>query len=242
MDYLRKTKTNYMKKITTYEDLMFDLIDNKITMVNPNEFQTIFKHHLKISEVEGDIVECGCWRGGFSIFLSYIFQDKNIWVCDSFEGFQPLEIAKHQYSKERHTPQFTHNVVGPLAISLEEVKFHFKNYGLGDQDRIKFVKGFVKDSLPNSGIEKVALLRIDVDAYSATLETLEELYDKVQPGGYIIFDDSCLYETLDAIKTFFKQKNLPETINHPVTGESLNINQRHTNDDSGLPAGCYIIK
>lgn len=231
-----------MKKITTYEDLMLDLIDNKITMVNPNEFQTIFKHHSKISEVEGDIVECGCWRGGFSIFLSYIFQDKNIWVCDSFEGFQPLETAKHHYNKERHTPYFTHNAVGPLAISLEEVQSHFKTYNLGEETRIKFLKGFVKDTLPTSGIEKIALLRVDVDAYSATLETLEELYDKVQPGGYIIFDDPCLYETLDAIKAFFKQRNLPEFINHPVTNQPLDINLRHTNDDSGLPAGCYIVK
>jgi hypothetical protein len=231
-----------MKTITTYEDLVQDLIDNKITMVRSDEFKTIFKHYPKISDVEGDVVECGVWRGGFSIFLSYIFQDKNIWVCDSYEGFQPVEIAKHSYGKERHTNHVTHNSVGPLAISLEEVQSHFKTYGLGDEKRIKFLKGFVKDTLPTSGIEQIALLRIDVDAYSATLETLEELYDKVQPGGYIIFDDSCLYETLDAIKTFFKQRNLPEFINHPVTDQPLNINLKHTNDDSGLPAGCYIIK
>jgi hypothetical protein len=231
-----------MKTITTYEDLVQDLIDSKITMVRPDEFKTIFKYYPKISEIEGDVVECGVWRGGFSIFLSYIFQNKNIWVCDSYEGFQPLETAKHKYDKERHTPQFTHNAVGPLGISLEEVQTHFKNYGLGDQDRIKFLKGFVKDTLPTSGIEKIALLRIDVDAYSATLETLEELYDKVQPGGYIIFDDSCLYETLDAIKVFFKQRNLPEFINHPVTDQPLNINEKHTDDNSGLPAGCYIVK
>jgi len=231
-----------MKIITTYEDLVQDLINNKITMVRPDEFQTIFKHYPKIFEIEGDIVECGVWRGGFSIFLSYIFQDRNIWVCDSYEGFQPIEIAKYKYDRERHTNHVTHNAVGPLAISLEEVQSHFKTYGLGDEERIKFLKGFVKDTLPTSGIKKIALLRIDVDAYSATLETLEELYDKVQPGGYIIFDDSCLYETLDAIKIFFKQRNLPEIINHPVTGEPLDINQRHTNDNSGLPAGCYMIK
>ena len=231
-----------MKTITTHEDLVQDLINNKITMVNPNEFQTIFKHYDNISKIEGDIVECGVWRGGFSIFMSYIFQDKNIWVCDSYEGFQPLEIAKHQYSKERHTPNYTHNSIGPLGISLEEVQSHFRTYGLGEEERIKFLKGFVKDTLPTSGIEKVALLRIDVDAYSATLETLEELYDKVQFGGYIIFDDSCLYETLDAIKVFFKQRNLSEYLLHPVTNERLDLNIRHTNDDSGFPAGCYIIK
>jgi len=132
--------------------------------------------------------------------------------------------------------------VGPLAISLEEVQSHFKMYGLEDQNRIKFVKGFVKDSLPTSGIEKIALLRIDVDAYSATLETLEELYDKVQFGGHIIFDDSNLYETLDAIKAFFKQRNLPEYLFHPVTNEKLNLYQIYTNDNSGFPAGCYLIK
>lgn len=231
-----------METITTYEELIQSLIDNKITMVNPNEFKTVIKHYSKILEVEGDVVECGVWRGGFSIFLSYVFQDKNIWVCDSYEGFQPLETAKHQYDKERHTPNYTHNAVGPLGISLEEVQSHFRTYGLGEETRIKFLKGFVKDSLPNSGIEKISLLRVDVDAYSATLETLEELYDKVQPGGYIIFDDSCLYESLDAIKTFFKQRNLPEFINHPITDQPLNIYARHTNDNSGLPAGCYIIK
>lgn len=231
-----------MEIITTYEDLVQDLIDNKITMVRPGEFQTIFEHCPKIFKVKGDIVECGVWRGGFSIFLSYVFQDRNIWVCDSYQGFQPIEVARHSYGKERHTNYVTHNADGPLAISLEEVKSHFKTYGLEGESRIKFLKGFVKDTLPTSGIQEIALLRIDVDAYSATLETLEELYDKVQPGGYVIFDDSCLYETLDAIKTFFKLRNISEYVNHPLTNEPLDINLRHTNDDSGLPAGCYIIK
>jgi hypothetical protein len=231
-----------METITTYEGLIQNLIENKITMVHLDEFNTVLKHYSKISSVEGDIVECGVWRGGFSIFLSYVFLEKNIWVCDSYEGFQPLLNAKHQYDKERHTPQYTHNSVGPLGISLEEVQNHFRIYGLGDEERIKFLKGFVKDTLPTSGIEKISLLRIDVDAYSATLETLEELYNKVQPGGYIVFDDSCLYETLDAIKTFFKQNNIPEFINHPITDQPLDINLRHIESDSGLPAGCYIIK
>lgn len=231
-----------MKTITTYEQLIQDLIDNKITMVGPDGFKTILNHFENISKIEGDIVECGCWRGGYSIFLSHAFQDKNIWVCDSFEGFQPLETAKHQYNKERHTPFYTHNSVGPLAISLEEVQSHFITYGLGEQERIKFLKGFVKDTLPNSGIKKIALLRIDVDAYSATLETLEELYNKVQPGGYILFDDSNLYETLDAIKTFFKQQDLPNYILHPTTNEKLDLDKKYTQDDSGFPACCYIIK
>jgi hypothetical protein len=231
-----------MKKITTYEDLIQDLINEKITMVSKNEFNLILNNYENILNIDGDIIECGVWRGGFSIFLSHIFGDKNIWVCDSYEGFQPVEIAKHSYDKERHTSNITHNFHGPIGISLEEVQSHFKTYGLGDEKRIKFLKGFVKDTLPTSGIEKIALLRIDVDAYSATLETLEELYDKVQPGGYIIFDDSCLYETLDAIKFFFNKRSIHNYLIDPITNEKLDLYQSHITSDSGFPAGCYIIK
>jgi O-methyltransferase len=231
-----------METITTIEELVESLIKYKITMVSENEFNLIINNYENISKIDGDIIECGVWRGGFSIFLSHLFQDRNIWVCDSFEGFQPLEKAKHQYDKERHTPEFTYNFHGPIGISLEEVKNCFKIYGLENEERIKFLKGFVKDSLPTCGIEKISLLRVDVDAYSATLEVLEELYDKVQPGGYIIFDDSCLIETLDAIKFFFSKKNIDKYLIDPITNKKLNLNQSHIASDSGFPAGCYIIK
>lgn len=231
-----------MKTIATYEGLIQDLIINKITMVSENEFNLILNNHDNISHIDGDIVECGVWRGGVSIFLSHVFPDKDIWVCDSFEGFQPLEIAKHQYSRERHTNSITHNFHGPIGISLEEVQSHFITYGLGEQQRIKFLKGFVKDTLPTSGIQQIALLRIDVDAYSATLETLEELYDKVQPGGYIVFDDSCLVETLDAIKFFFNQRSIDSFLIDPITNTKLDLHATHITSDSGFPAGCYIVK
>ena len=231
-----------MNEITSYEQLIDYLIEHKLTMVNKGEFNTILRHYSSIVDIEGDIVECGVWRGGFSIFLALVFPEKNIWVCDSYEGFQPLEGAKHSYDKERHVPSYTHNAVGPLAISLEEVQSYFKHFGLEDDPRIKYLKGFVKDTLPDSGIEKVSILRVDVDAYSATLEVLEELYSKVTSGGYVIFDDSCLYESLDAIKVFFKANNLPYFLYHPITDEKLDLNKTHSNDDSGFPPGCYIIK
>jgi len=99
------------------------------------------------------------------------------------------------------------------------------------------VKGFVKDSLPNSGIKRISLLRIDVDAYSATKEVLDELYDKVEVGGYIIFDDSCLYETADAIRDFFKEQGIENCVLHTITDEKIDLSTNTT-----TPCGCYIIK
>ena len=228
--------------IRSYEALVEYISASKITMVNKPEFNTVLRHLEKIDQVPGDIVECGVWRGGFAIFLASLFQNRNIWVCDSYEGFQPLEGARHEYDNERHIPEYTHNNDGPLAISLEEVKTNFASFGFENDPRIKFLKGFVKDTLPTSGIEEVALLRVDVDAYSATLEVLEELYPKVASGGYIVFDDSCLRESLDAIKVFFKKNDIPYFLYHPETDRILDLSHRYTRDDSGFPAGCYIIK
>jgi hypothetical protein len=219
------------------------LRDRRISMVWEDEFNTILRHRGGIESVKGDIVECGCWKGGFSIFLAHTFETKNIWVCDSFEGFQPLETATYEYPGERHVPSYGLGNPGTEdEFTLSRVKQYFEEYELGSQDRIKFVQGFVKDSLPTSGIKSIALLRIDVDAYSATREVLDALYDKVRPGGYIVFDDSCLYETIDAIKDFFKEKNIPNYIYHPVTDEALDLYQTYANTNSGFPAGCYIAK
>jgi hypothetical protein len=237
-----------MKTITTYEDLITDIIDSKVTMVTDESFFTPLNNFDKINSLEGDIVECGVWRGGYCIFLSHLFPDKKIWVCDSFEGFQPLYNAKYEYDRERHIPEFTHGANGPLGISLEEVKSNFKQYGLADEfdTRIKFLKGFVKDTLPTSGIEKISLLRIDVDAYSATLEVLDELYPKVVKGGFIIFDDAPLYEASTAMRDYFKRENIQPKLRHRITGEIFECTYDNMVDvmsyQNLMTAGCYLIK
>jgi O-methyltransferase len=104
------------------------------------------------------------------------------------------------------------------------------------------LKGFVKDTLPTSGIEKISLLRVDVDAYSATLEVLDELYDKVVPGGYIVFDDANLKESFEAIKFFLTRENLPLELINPYTDQPYNFENPVCPSDSGFEAGSYIVK
>jgi O-methyltransferase len=227
--------------------LIKNLRQHKISMVFEEEFFTILNNKLQIDQLNGDIVECGCWRGGFSIFLAKLFPNKKVWVLDSFQGFQDPFTGKYQYPSERHTPNFTHNMVGPIAIPYEETRNNFIRYGL-EQDlknnRINIIQGFVKETTDPSNllVKDISVLRIDVDAYSATMEILDNLYHKVIPNGYIIFDDSGLRETKDAMKDFFVKTNLPMEVLHPTNFSILDMNQKYTTDDSGLPPGCFIIK
>jgi hypothetical protein len=226
------------------ELLVNSLIETKTSMVFQYQFNTVYKHLTQISRLEGDIVECGIWRGGFLIFLTHLFSNKNIWGVDSFKGFQPLKEAKYQFDGERHTPFYVDTPLGPIGITIEEVKQNFRKYGF-DKDilegRVKFLEGWVKDVLPGP-IEKISLLRIDVDSYSATLETLDSLYDKVVPGGIIIFDDSGLPEALEATKSFLISRGLPLQLHHPQSDQMLDLNIRYKDNDSGIPEGCYLVK
>jgi O-methyltransferase len=214
-----------------YKDLYRDIIEQKITMVSEERFETILEHQKNISDIDGDIVECGVWAGGMSIFLSKLFPSKNIWVCDSYEGCQDTAEAKYQFAGETHG-------LGLYAMSLENVKQNFANYGLENDPRINFLKGFVRDTLKpeTCPIKTISLLRIDVDSYSATLEVLDYLYPKVKKGGIVIFDDSCLHESHNAMLTFLERE--PKIIfKHTITGETINIK-----GGNKLPCGCYFIK
>lgn len=219
-----------MKEIVTLKNM---IINNQITMVSEERFDMIIEHKEHIEKIDGDVVECGVWLGGMSIFLSKIFHDKNIWVCDSYEGIEDRQTSTYYYERERHG-------AGSYAIDLETVRHNFKMFDALDEPRIQFLKGFVKDTLnlETCRIKQISLLRIDVDAFSATLDVLYGLYDKVSIGGYIIFDDSCLQEAHAAIRHFFKEKGHTH-LYEPITNKKLNVFET---DLGKLPCGCFIIK
>jgi O-methyltransferase len=54
---------------------------------------------------------------------------------------------------------------------------------------VVFLKGWFKDTLPTAPIERLAVLRLDGDMYSSTIEALTSLYPKLSPGGFCIIDD-----------------------------------------------------
>lgn len=210
-------------------ELIDKIIQDNLTMISKERFNSILSYSNAIAKLSGDIVECGVWRGGMSIFLTKLFPDKTIWVCDSYEGCQDAALGKYQFDRERHT-------LGMYAISLEEVKDNFKKYDALTSN-VSFLKGWVRDTLrpETCPIKEIALLRVDVDSYSATLETLEYLYDKVVPGGMIVFDDASLQEGHAAMQIWFKDKQTPKLYD-PSNNQLLDLYS------SGLPCGTYMIK
>ena len=138
--------------------------------------------------VPGDLIECGVWRGGATIFMRAALEafgntDKLVWVADSFQGI-PIPDTKN-YPADRGDLLWTFD---ELAVSVDEVKSNFARYDLLD-DRVRFLEGWFKDTLPSAPVGQVSVLRIDGDLYQSTIEALRNLYPKVASGGYVIIDD-----------------------------------------------------
>jgi O-methyltransferase/8-demethyl-8-(2,3-dimethoxy-alpha-L-rhamnosyl)tetracenomycin-C 4'-O-methyltransferase len=151
--------------------------------------------------VPGDFLEAGVWRGGTCIFLRGLLMakriaDRRVWVADSFAGLPPP--SPQLYPADEGDP---HHTMTPLAVSLDEVRDNFARYGLLD-DQVRFLSGWFKDTLPAAPIERLALLRLDGDMYESTIQTLDAVYWKVSPGGFVVVDDYILPACRKAVDDF----------------------------------------
>lgn len=134
--------------------------------------------------IPGEIVECGTARGGSAALLALTLKDlgadRRVWVFDTFEGL-PTPTARDRDATEAWHYAGTHR--GDL-FSVQEL---FERLGILGQCR--FIKGLFKDTLAGSGIGAIAVLHIDCDWYESVRVCLEQLYDRVSPGGIIQIDD-----------------------------------------------------
>jgi O-methyltransferase len=135
-------------------------------------------------DVPGDLIETGVWRGGASIFMkgalrAYGDERRTVWCADSFQGLPP---PTH--------PRDSHDLSGIpyLEVGEAQVRRNFERYGLLDE-RVRFLPGWFRDTLPSAPIAALAILRLDGDLYESTTDALGPLYPKLSPGGFVIVDD-----------------------------------------------------
>jgi hypothetical protein len=143
--------------------------------------------------VPGDLIEAGVWRGGATIFMraalkAYGISDRMVWVADSFEGLPKPDAERFPLEARIHKGPIIQSGFRNFAAGLDEVKGNFAAYGLLDE-RVRFLKGWFKDTLATAPIEAIAVMRLDGDFYESTMDGLRGLYDRLSIGGYAIIDD-----------------------------------------------------
>lgn len=162
-------------------------------------------------DVPGDLIETGVWRGGATIFMkamlaAYGDTQRVVWLADSFRGLPKPDEAR--YPADRGDRLWT---IG-LDTSVERVRDNFRRYGLLD-DRVRFLEGWFKDTLPTAPIDRISVLRLDGDLYESTIQAIEVLYPKLSVGGYCIVDD---YGAIPACRQAVEDYRAAQGITEPI--------------------------
>jgi len=205
--------------LSTADPLILDTIDriNGYTMTTHERMislcdavRYVIKHNI-----DGDIVECGVWRGGsmmaVALTLMQLNARRHLHLFDTFTGMPAADDRDVQI--EDGIPA---NVMRDAEIqasgawafaSEQDVRQNMASTKY-DMSCVHFHKGMVEDTLPQEAPAQISILRLDTDWYASTKHELDHLWPKLPVGGVLIIDDYGHFSgAQSATDEFFSDKN-----------------------------------
>jgi O-methyltransferase len=168
------------------------------TMTTPARLFALVRavEYVSARGIPGAMVECGVWRGGsmMAVALTLLRLDKtdrDLYLFDTFSGMTAPTDEDVRRSGEKASEllaQETEDSDIWAIASLEQVREAVLGVGYPEQ-RIRFVRGPVEETLPAAAPGEIALLRLDTDWYTSTKHELVHMYPRLAGGGVLILDD-----------------------------------------------------
>lgn len=153
--------------------------------------------YVATAPIDGDIVECGVWRGGNLLLAGLASEkfglDRTIYGFDTYAGMSEPTDADVNNSGRAADEKFRASQKGDhndwCYASIEDVRANVG--GNTRHSSYRFIVGKCEETLrdPANLPERIALLRLDTDWYESTKAELEILYPRLAPGGILIIDD-----------------------------------------------------
>jgi O-methyltransferase len=182
----------------------------------PQSLYTLVHHLRDCLRLDGDVIECGVWRGGSAKLLREEIlasgKSKKLHLFDSFAGMSRVDAGL-----DRHE-------VGDFAdTSLEGVqKLVTGSTGVDSAGIAEFHQGWIPETFAGLDNLKVCFAHIDLDLYQPILDTLAFVWPRMPSRAVVVFDDygfaSCP-GARRAADEFFADK--PESIFSLSTGQAV---------------------
>ena len=111
--------------------------------------------------------------------------NRAVWLFDSFEGL-PEPSTEDVLGATKHASKIRQ---GYLTCSEDDPRKIIQELDL--RSNVSVIKGWFQDTvlMYKKQIRQIAILRLDADTYLSTKYCLEQLYDLVNPNGFVIIDD-----------------------------------------------------
>jgi hypothetical protein len=171
-----------------------------IKRISLTRFLAHYEIFRETNDIPGSIVELGVSRG-ISFFTWHKFLEifspmdtsRKLYGFDSFEGLTDFTDKDGSSDSVAHDKRHG----GWSAGDVEGEIFKLAELTNGDnvlaRERSRLIKGRIQDTLDpflaeNPGL-RISVLHLDMDIYEPTIYALERLWDRVVPGGIVVFDE-----------------------------------------------------
>jgi hypothetical protein len=172
----------------------------------------------KVKDLPGDIVELGVFKGSgvatFSKFLDIYCPNSNKKIV-GFDIFSPSDanlILDKDGDFDKSKMNIVYSKVPESDLSLAAVDARLQNMQI--HKKYMLVPGDIEQTLPefltqNPGF-RISFLYIDVDLDRPTYNGLKYLWDRILPGGVILFDEYEYHKFSEScgVEKFLKERNM----------------------------------
>lgn len=143
--------------------------------------------------IDGDIVECGVWRGGSMMAMAYALLRRgdvarSLYLYDTFAGMTAPAARDIQHDGIHAADVLARAPYFWAIVALDEVRRNLESTGY-PRERMHFIVGPVEQTIPATMPDAIAILRLDTDWYASTRHELVHLYPRLRGGGILIVDD-----------------------------------------------------
>lgn len=160
----------------------------------------LISKEIIFKNLSGALAEAGVYKGFFANKMNYLFPEKTLYLFDTFEGFDKLDVEKETL-KNLVDNKFVKTIDNFGNTTLELVLSNMPN-----KNKCRVIKGKIPETFERIE-EQFCLVSIDLDFYDATYAALEYFYPRLVENGYILLHDynhDQLYGAKKALKDFSK--------------------------------------
>ncbi len=189
------------------------------TMVDWYRCYELWQLVEQTASLNGSIIEVGVWRGGTGALMAKQAEhcgiQAPIYLCDTFEGVVKASTKDSVYKGGEHSD-----------TSVEYVQKNLDNLNLKN---VKILKGIFPDEtahlIPDN--ERFRLCHIDVDVYESAKEVLDWVWERLEVGGMVVYDDYGFMICSGITRFVDEQRKLGDrVVIHNLNGHAIVIKTR----------------
>jgi O-methyltransferase len=156
-----------------------------------NRFLSLLRQFESTLELDGLVVECGCFRGLSSFLMcgrlrrrDPAFAGRGYQIFDSFQGLSSPQAEDAPSAPSATAPYAGDIRAGRFAARLDDVKRALAPFPV-----IEYFPGWIPDAFPRQGGAPCRFVHVDVDLYQPTRDSLEHFWPRLVPGARMVCDD-----------------------------------------------------